>query len=378
VAGEENEYFYEPRGVAVVIAPWNFPLAILTGMATAALVTGNPIILKPAEQSSVIAAKLMDVIQEAGLPRGVANFLPGVGEEIGPTLVEHPDVAIIAFTGSLGVGLWINEHAAKTPKSQDHVKRVIAEMGGKNAVIVDADADLDEAVKGVVDSAFGYQGQKCSAGSRAIVLEPVYEAFLARLIEATKSLKVTPAEDPGCAVGPVIDADARARIEKMIDTGKSESHLAYAGDLGPLKSEGCYVAPTVFADVPPTAVIAQEEIFGPVLSVIKARDLEHALEIANGTKYALTGGFFSRSPRNIDAVRRRFRVGNLYINRKSTGALVDRQPFGGFKLSGIGSKAGGPDYLLQFVLPRVITENTMRRGFAPGAEVAMRATTAGE
>jgi RHH-type proline utilization regulon transcriptional repressor/proline dehydrogenase/delta 1-pyrroline-5-carboxylate dehydrogenase len=369
VAGEENEYFYEPRGVAVVIAPWNFPLAILTGMATAALATGNPIILKPAEQSSVIAAKLMEVIQEAGLPRGVVNFLPGIGEEIGPTLVEHPDVAIIAFTGSLGVGLWINEHAAKTPKSQHHVKRVIAEMGGKNAVIVDADADLDEAVKGVADSAFGYQGQKCSAGSRAIVLEPVYEAFLARLIEATKSLKVAPAEDPGCAVGPVIDADARARIEKMIDTGKGESRLAYAGDLGPLKSEGNFVAPTVFADVPPTAVIAQEEIFGPVLSVIKARDLEHALEIANGTKYALTGGFFSRSPRNIDAVRRRFRVGNLYINRKSTGALVDRQPFGGFKLSGIGSKAGGPDYLLQFVLPRVITENTMRRGFAPGAEI---------
>jgi RHH-type proline utilization regulon transcriptional repressor/proline dehydrogenase/delta 1-pyrroline-5-carboxylate dehydrogenase len=378
VAGEENEYFYEPRGVAVVIAPWNFPLAILTGMAAAALVTGNTVILKPAEQSSVIAAKLMEVVRAAGLPRGAVNFLPGVGEEIGPTLVEHPDVAVIAFTGSLGVGLWINEHAAKTPRGQDHVKRVIAEMGGKNAVIVDADADLDEAVKGVVDSAFGYQGQKCSAGSRAIVLEPVYDAFLARLIEATRSLTVAPAESPGCSVGPVIDADARARIEKMIDIGKAEARLAYAGELGQLKTEGNYVAPHVFAEVPPTGVIAQEEIFGPVLSVLKARDLEHALEIANGTKYALTGGFFSRSPRNIDAVRRRFRVGNLYINRKSTGALVDRQPFGGFKLSGIGSKAGGPDYLLQFVLPRVITENTMRRGFAPAAEVAMRATTAGE
>jgi RHH-type transcriptional regulator, proline utilization regulon repressor / proline dehydrogenase / delta 1-pyrroline-5-carboxylate dehydrogenase len=370
VAGEENEYFYEPRGVAVIIAPWNFPLAILTGMAAAALVTGNPIILKPAEQSSVIAAKLMEVIREAGLPKGVVSFLPGIGEEIGPTLVQHPDVAIIAFTGSLGVGLWINEHASKTPAGQDHVKRVIAEMGGKNAVIVDADADLDEAVKGVVDSAFGYQGQKCSAGSRAIVLEPVYDAFLTRLIEATKSLTIAPAESPGCSVGPVIDADARARIEKTIDTGKSEARLAYAGELGPLKGEGNYVAPYVFSEVPPSAAIAQEEIFGPVLSIIKARDLEHALEIANGTKYALTGGFFSRSPRNIDAVRRRFRVGNLYINRKSTGALVDRQPFGGFKLSGIGSKAGGPDYLLQFVLPRVITENTMRRGFAPEAEGA--------
>jgi RHH-type proline utilization regulon transcriptional repressor/proline dehydrogenase/delta 1-pyrroline-5-carboxylate dehydrogenase len=378
VAGEENEYFYEPRGVAVVIAPWNFPLAILTGMASAALVTGNTVILKPAEPSAIIAAKLMEVIQAAGVPPGVVNYLPGVGREIGPTLVGHPDVAVIAFTGSLGVGLWINETASKTPPGQDHVKRVIAEMGGKNAVIVDSDADLDEAVKGVVESAFGYQGQKCSAGSRAVVLEPVYDAFLARLIEATKSLAIAPAESPGCSVGPVIDPDAKARIEKMIETGKGEARLAYAGELGSLQGEGYYVAPHVFAEVPPTAVIAQEEIFGPVLSVIKARDLDHALEIANGTKYALTGGFFSRSPRNIDAVRRRFRVGNLYINRKCTGALVDRQPFGGFKLSGIGSKAGGPDYLLQFVLPRVITENTMRRGFAPGAEIAMRATTAGE
>lgn len=378
VPGEENEYFYEPRGVAVIIAPWNFPLSILTGMATAALVTGNTVILKPAEQSAIVGAKLMEAIEEAGVPKGVVNYLPGVGEEIGPKLVTHPDVALIAFTGSLGVGLWINEHASKTPSGQDHVKRVIAEMGGKNAVIVDADADLDEAVKGAADSAFGYQGQKCSAGSRAIVLEPVYDAFLARLIETTKSLTIAPAEAPGCSIGPVIDADARARIEKMIEVGKGEARLAYAGDLGALKDDGYYVAPHIFAEVPPTAVIAQEEIFGPVLSVIKARDLDHALEIANGTKYALTGAFFSRSPRNIAAVRRRFRVGNLYINRKSTGALVNRQPFGGFKLSGIGSKAGGADYLLQFVLPRVITENTMRRGFAPAAEAAMRATTGGE
>ncbi|HJZ89408.1 MAG TPA: L-glutamate gamma-semialdehyde dehydrogenase [Gemmataceae bacterium] len=369
VPGEENEYFYEPRGVTVVIAPWNFPLAILTGMTSAALVTGNTIILKPAEPSAVIGAKLMEVLQEAGIPKGVANYVPGVGREIGPMFVGHPDVAMIAFTGSLGVGLWINETAAKTPPGQDHVKRVIAEMGGKNAVVVDADADLDEAVKGVADSAFGYQGQKCSAGSRAIVLEPVYDAFLARLIETTKSLVVGPAESPGSTIGPVIDADAQSRIEKMIETGKREARLAYAGDLGALENEGFYVAPHIFAEVSPNAVIAQEEIFGPVLTVIKARDLDEALEIANGTKYALTGAFFSRSPRNIAEVRRRFRVGNLYINRKSTGALVDRQPFGGFKLSGIGSKAGGPDYLLQFLLPRVITENTMRRGFAPGAEV---------
>ena len=258
VPGEDNEYFYEPRGVAVVIAPWNFPLAILTGMAAAALVTGNTVILKPAEQSAVIGAKLMEVIQAAGLPKGVVNFLPGVGEEIGPTLVTHPDVALIAFTGSLGVGLWINETASKTPGGQDHVKRVIAEMGGKNAVIVDSDADLDEAVKGVADSAFGYQGQKCSAGSRAIVLEPVYDAFLARLIETTKSLTLAPAESPGCSVGPVIDAEARERIEKTIEAGKKEARLAYAGDLGSLKGEGNYVAPHIFAEVPPTAGIAQE------------------------------------------------------------------------------------------------------------------------
>ncbi|MCE9530284.1 MAG: L-glutamate gamma-semialdehyde dehydrogenase [Planctomycetes bacterium] len=363
--GEDNEYFYEPRGVAVVIAPWNFPLAILCGMATAALVTGNTVIMKPAEQSSVIAAKLMEVFREAGLPPGVVNYLPGIGEEIGPTLVNHDDVALIAFTGSLNVGLAINASASKTLPHQHFVKRVIAEMGGKNAVIVDADADLDEAVKGVVESAFGYQGQKCSAGSRAIVLEPIYDQFLARLIEATKSLTVAPAESPGCSMGPVIDAEARDRILRTIETGKQDATLVHAAEIGNLQTEGYYVGPHIFADVPENATIAQEEIFGPVLSVIKAANFEEALRIANGTKYALTGGIFSRSPKNIEQVKRRFRVGNLYINRRITGALVDRQPFGGFKLSGIGSKAGGPDYLLQFLLPRTITENTMRRGFAP-------------
>ena len=365
VPGEENAYFYEPRGVAVVIAPWNFPLAILTGMAAAALVTGNTVVLKPAEQSGVVGAKLMECLIEAGVPPGVANYLPGVGEEIGPVLVNHADVALIAFTGSLKVALAINEQAAKTAGGQNFVKKVIAEMGGKNAVIVDADADLDEAVRGVADSAFGYQGQKCSAGSRAIVLAPIYEQFLARLVEATKSLAVKPAEDPGCAVGPVIDAEARDRVRKAVEQGKKEARLAYQADIGPLANEGYYVGPTVFADVPEAATIAQEEIFGPVLSVLKAKDLDDALRIANGTKYALTGGVYSRSPEHLAAVRKRFRVGNLYVNRKCTGALVDRQPFGGFKLSGIGSKAGGPDYLLQFVLTRTVTENTMRRGFAP-------------
>ena len=365
VPGEDNVTFYEPRGVAIVIAPWNFPLAILCGMAAAALVAGNTVILKPAEQTTIVGAKLMEVFVEAGVPAGVVNFLPGDGDEIGPTLVNHKDTALIAFTGSLKVALAINEAASKFVPGQMQVKKVIAEMGGKNAILVDGDADLDEAVKGVVDSAFGFGGQKCSAGSRAIVVESIYEQFLHRLIEATKSLTVGPADQSGSSFGPVIDADSRERIAKTIEAGKSQARLAYRADLGILAEQGFYVGPTIFADVPAESSLAQEEIFGPVLCVIKATDLNDAIRIANGTKYALTGGVYSRSPEHLKLVRQRFRVGNLYINRKCTGALVDRQPFGGFKLSGIGSKAGGPDYLLQFLLPRTITENTMRRGFAP-------------
>lgn len=363
--GEDNQTIYEPRGVAVVIAPWNFPLAILTGMTTAALVTGNTVIMKPAEQSSVIAAQLMAVFREIGLPPGVVNYLPGVGEEIGPMLVHHRDVALIAFTGSRGVGLSINRSAAEQQPGQDHIKRVIAELGGKNAIIVDDDADLDEAVEGVVQSAFGYAGQKCSACSRVIVLQAVHDGFLQRLVEATRSLCIAAADDPGCAVGPVIDAEARERILRAIDRGRQEGRLVYPQQPASLPPEGYFVQPHIFADVKPETMLAQEEIFGPVLAVLIARDLDEALAIANGTSYALTGGFYSRSPANIKRVRREFRVGNLYINRKITGALVGRQPFGGFKMSGIGSKAGGPDYLLQFVVPRTITENTMRRGFAP-------------
>jgi RHH-type proline utilization regulon transcriptional repressor/proline dehydrogenase/delta 1-pyrroline-5-carboxylate dehydrogenase len=370
VPGEDNVYFYEPRGVTVVIAPWNFPLAILCGMTTAALVTGNPVVMKPSEQSSVVGAKLMEVFQEVGLPAGVVNYLPGVGEEVGPALVEHPDVAMIAFTGSRGVGLLINRQAAEVPPGQEHVKRVLAEMGGKNAILIDEDADMDEAVHGVAASAFSYQGQKCSACSRVIVPEALHDTFLARLVEATRSLKVAPAEDPGSFVGPVIDEHAYRRILQTIEKGKGEGRLAYAGDVGPLADEGFYIAPHIFTDVSPESPLAQEEVFGPVLTVLRARDLDHALSIANGTPYALTGGLYSRSPAHIARVKREFRVGNLYINRKITGALVDRQPFGGFKMSGIGSKAGGPDYLLQFVLPRTITENTLRRGFAPDVEGA--------
>ncbi len=370
VPGEENVYFYEPRGVTVVVAPWNFPMAILCGMTAAALVTGNSVIMKPAEQSAVIGAKLMEVFQEVGLPPGVVAYLPGIGEEIGPVLVDHPDVAMIAFTGSRGVGLHINRQATEVRPGQEHVKRVLAEMGGKNAIIVDDDADMDEAVHGVVASAFGYAGQKCSACSRVIVLESIYDSFVARLIEATRSLKVAPAEDPGCTVGPVIDAEAYQRIRNTIEKGKNEGRLVYAGDAGALKDEGYYIAPHIFDNVAPGASIAQEEIFGPVLAVLRAGNLDQALEIANGTQYALTGGLFSRSPEHIARIKREFRVGNLYINRKITGAIVDRQPFGGFKMSGIGSKAGGPDYLLQFVLPRTITENTLRRGFAPDVGAA--------
>jgi RHH-type proline utilization regulon transcriptional repressor/proline dehydrogenase/delta 1-pyrroline-5-carboxylate dehydrogenase len=352
VAGETNEYFYEPRGIAVVIAPWNFPLAILTGMTSAAVVTGNIAIMKPAEPSVVIAAKLMEMFEEAGAPPGVVNYLPGHGSEIGPVLVQHPDVAMIAFTGSLEVGLSISRTAAES------FKHVICEMGGKNAIIVDDDADLDEAIKGVIVSAFGYSGQKCSACSRVIVLGSIYDAFLKRLIEAARSLKVGPAEDPGCFVGPVIDQKARDRILVMIKEGRPVF-------VGEQPEGGFYVAPHIFADVPATAKIAQEEIFGPVLAVMRATNLDEALQIASGVQFALTGGFFSRSPGNIERVRREFRVGNLYINRKITGAVVDRQPFGGFKMSGIGTKAGGPDYLQQFCVPRTVTENTMRRGFTP-------------
>jgi RHH-type proline utilization regulon transcriptional repressor/proline dehydrogenase/delta 1-pyrroline-5-carboxylate dehydrogenase len=363
--GEENRYFYRPRGVAVVIAPWNFPLAILTGMTAAAMVAGNTVVMKPAEQSSVIAAKLMEIIHAAGVPDGVVNFLPGIGEEIGPQLVGSPDVDLIAFTGSRTVGLAINESASHPHAAQKSVKHVLAEMGGKNAIIVDSDADLDEAVLGVAQSAFGYAGQKCSACSRAIVLADGYDDFLARLIEAAKALSVGPAELPGTDVGPVVDEDAFRRIQEYIAIGQSEGRLVLAGETGPQAEEGFYIGPHIFADVVPSARISQEEIFGPVLAVIKARDLPEALAIANGTDYALTGGCYSRSPATLARVRQEFAVGNLYLNRPITGALVARQPFGGFKLSGIGSKAGGPDYLHQFLIPMNITENTMRRGFAP-------------
>ena len=368
VPGEENAYFYRPRGVAVVIAPWNFPLAILTGMTVAALVTGNTVIMKPAEQSPIIAAKLMEIFESVGFPPGVVNFLPGIGEEVGPVLTDHPDVALIAFTGSRTVGLAIQEKASHTDSRQEGVKRVIAEMGGKNAIIIDDDANLDEAVIGVLTSAFGYAGQKCSACSRAIVVSDAYDEFITRLLNAVRSLKIGPAADPASFMGPVIDEEARSRILDYIRIGQQESKLALAVDTGALASEGTFVGPHIFTDVAPTARIAQEEIFGPVLAVMRADNFRHALEIANGTQYALTGGVYSRSPAHLRQAKVEFEVGNLYLNRGITGALVQRHPFGGYKMSGIGSKAGGPDYLLQFLIPVNVSENTLRRGFAPSEE----------
>jgi RHH-type proline utilization regulon transcriptional repressor/proline dehydrogenase/delta 1-pyrroline-5-carboxylate dehydrogenase len=365
VAGETNFIEHIPRGVAVVIPPWNFPLAIPTGMTVAALVAGNTVILKPAEQSPVITWHLTNILREAGLPAGVLNYLPGLGEEAGQALVNHPGVDVVAFTGSRDVGLLINRQAALTRPGQGHIKRVIAEMGGKNAILIDDDADLDEAVVGVIHSAFGYAGQKCSACSRAIVLEGIHDAFLGRLVEAARAVKVGPAGDPETLVGPVIDADARRRILDYQRLAATEGRVVFHADVGSLGDQGYFVGPMIVAEVKPNARLAQEEIFGPVLAVLKANDLDEGLRIANGTPYALTGGLYSRSPANIGRVAREFYVGNLYINRAITGALVDRQPFGGFKLSGIGTKAGGPDYLLEFLLTRCVTENTMRRGFAP-------------
>jgi RHH-type proline utilization regulon transcriptional repressor/proline dehydrogenase/delta 1-pyrroline-5-carboxylate dehydrogenase len=366
VPGEQNRWEYLPRGVTVVIAPWNFPLAIITGMMSAALVTGNPVIMKPAEQSSVIAHLLMEVCQEAGAPAGVLQYLPGRGEDIGPLLVQDPQVATIAFTGSRQVGLTINAQAAEASRSgSQHVKRVIAEMGGKNAIIVDQDADLDEAIQGIVYSAFGYQGQKCSACSRLIPVGQVYGPLLERLIEAARSLIVAPAEDPSTFLGPLIDREAYDKVRAYIAIGRQEGQHVLDVETGSLADHGYFIGPQIFADVSPKARLAQEEIFGPVLAVLRADDLDHAIAIANSTPYALTGGIYSRSPAHLDEAARRMMAGNVYLNRPITGALVGRQPFGGFRLSGVGSKAGGPDYLLQFVVPRAVTENTMRRGFAP-------------
>lgn len=363
--GEASFYEYQGRGVAVVIAPWNFPLAILTGMVAAALVTGNAVVMKPAEQSLFMGAELHRLLMKAGAPADVVSFLPAFGEDVGAHLVNHKDVDLIAFTGSKAVGLQILQKAAVVHPGQKQVKKCIIEMGGKNAVIIDSDADLDEAVEGVLYSAFGFSGQKCSACSRVIVLDAVFDRFVDRLIEAAKGLHVGYPEQARSYFGPVVDEEAYRRIHSTIEKNRSSAKLAFQSAI---PAEGYFIPATIFVSVDPKSDLAQEEIFGPVLGVMRAKNLDEAIEIANSTAYALTGGFFSRSPANIEKVKREFEVGNLYINRGNTGALVERHPFGGFKMSGVGSKTGGPDYLLQFLEPRVVTENTMRRGFAPEDE----------
>jgi len=363
--GEENRYFYEPKGVAAVISPWNFPLAIGTGMVSAALGAGNTVVFKPSGLTPVVGWLLVELLREAGLPAGVLNFVPGRGSVMGDYLVDHPGVSLIAFTGSLETGTRIMERAAVVHPGQANVKKVVCEMGGKNAIIVDDDADLDEAVPQVVYSAFAFQGQKCSACSRVVVLESVYERFVERLLEMARSLSIGPAEDPAHYLGAVAEEAAVRRITEYIEVGKREARLLY---LSETPTGGFYVPVAIFGEVKPEHRIAQEEIFGPVLSVLRARDFDEALAIANFTRFALTGGVFSRSPANLEKARREFRVGNLYLNRNITGALVGRQPFGGARMSGGGTKAGGPDYLLHFMDPRVVTENTMRRGFTPASD----------
>ncbi len=368
--GELNHCLQAPLGPGVVIAPWNFPLAILTGMAMAAVVAGNPVLLKPAEQSPAVAWKLTRLVQEAGFPSGVVQLLPGRGEEVGRYLVAHPRTRFVAFTGSRAVGLQILR-AAHTPRPGEvGLKRVVCEMGGKNAIIVDADADLDLAVQAVLGSAFGYQGQKCSACSRVIVLPDNATRFLDRLVEAARTLRYGPPEDPACHLGPVIDREALERIREAAEEGRRDGRVLCWRDP---PGEGWYAPLVVLDGLEPGHRLVQEELFGPLLVVQRATDFEHALALANGTSYALTGGLISRSPSHLAAAKARFAAGNLYLNRGITGALVGRQPFGGYRFSGLGAHAGGADYLTQFVIPRVVSENTVRRGFAPELAAGERA-----
>ncbi len=360
--GENNTYHYEPLGLSVVISPWNFPLAIPCGMLVASLVAGNVAILKPAEQSSLIAQKLVEILLQAGLPKEAIAFLPGAGEELGPLLLESKDVNLICFTGSLAVGQKILSACSEIKPEQTFIKRSILELGGKNAIIVDEDADLDEAIKGILYSAFAYSGQKCSACSRVIVVGSAYQALMERLIPATKDLLIGPSYQSEIFVGPVIDEEAQARLLQIIERDKKIHSLKFES-LVP--SQGTFVPITIFECLDTNSELWQQEIFGPILAIKNVKNLAEAIALANDTKFGLTAGLFSRSPSSIQKVSEEIRVGNFYINRACTGAVVGRQPFGGFKLSGIGSKAGGPDYLKQFVVPKVISENTMRRGFSP-------------
>jgi 1-pyrroline-5-carboxylate dehydrogenase len=353
--GEQDTLQYVPLGVAAVIPPWNFPCAIMAGMTMAAIVTGNTVVLKPSHDSPAIAFKFFEALQEAGMPDGVVNFCPGSGSTFGAGLVEHPQVRFIAFTGSKEVGLDINQRAATPRPGQKWIKRTILEMGGKDSIIVDADANLDAAVEGVAQSAFGFQGQKCSACSRAIIDEKIYDVFVDRLKERVARITVgDPTENK--AMGPVVNEKAMQSILNYIEIGKKEGRVVHGGARATEAGEGYFIQPTVIADIAPTARIAQEEIFGPVLAVIKARNFDHALEIANNTEFGLTGAVYSTSREKLERARHEFHVGNLYFNRKCTGAMVGAHPFGGFNMSGTDSKAGGPDYLLLFTQAKSVAE----------------------
>ncbi|MBI4873586.1 MAG: L-glutamate gamma-semialdehyde dehydrogenase, partial [Acidobacteria bacterium] len=352
--GERGRLLYLPLGVGVVIPPWNFPLAILTGMTAAALVAGNTVVLKPSSETPTVAAKFAGVLLEAGFPERSFAFLTGSGTVVGDVLVEHPLTRFLCFTGSRDVGLRINELAARPRPGQVWIKRVIAEMGGKDAIVVDEEADLDAAVQGVLASAYGYQGQKCSACSRAIVDRKLYDEFLSRLVPKVAALKVGPADDPDNDLGPVISARARQSILEYIEIGRREGRLVAGG--GPAPGEGFFVRPAAIADIESKARIFQEEIFGPVLAVTRAHDFEHALELANDSEYGLTGAVYTRNREKIGLAAERFFAGNLYFNRKCTGAMVGAHPFGGFHMSGTDSKAGGPDFLLQFLQAKAIAE----------------------
>ena len=354
--GEKNVLVYIPLGVGVVIPPWNFAAAIMAGMTMAALVTGNTVVLKPSSDSPTIAYKFVELLHEAGLPVNALQFCPGPGSTAGDAMVTHPKTRFIAFTGSKEAGLHISQQAAKAQPGQVWIKRTVLEMGGKDAIIVDDEADMDAAVEGVAVSAFGYQGQKCSACSRAIVARKIYDTFLAKLTERVKKIKVGPAENPSNYMGPVINKSAMDSILKYIEIGKQEGRLVAGGGAAGSAGEGYFIEPTVIADVKPKSRIEQEEIFGPVLAVIPAKDFDHALEIANDTEFGLTGGVYSRNAAKLAQAAEKFHVGNLYFNRKCTGALVGAHPFGGFNMSGTDSKAGGRDYLLLFLQAKSVAE----------------------
>lgn len=351
--GERNRIHYIPLGVGIIIPPWNFPLAIMAGMTTSAIVAGNTVLLKPASPAMTIAAKFVELMEEVGLPAGVLNYVPGPGSEIGDYLVSHPKTRFVSFTGSKEVGLHINELAAKTVPGQIWVKRVIAEMGGKDAIVVDASADLEEAASAIVASAFGFQGQKCSAGSRAIVHTEVYDQVLQKVIEKTKSLNMGSPEE-NLAAGPVVDQGSYKKILEYIEIGKSEGRLVVGGGVG--DESGFFIQPTVFADVKEDARIMKEEIFGPVLAFSKADSFEHAMEIFNNTEYGLTGSLYTGDRSHYEYAEMHMHCGNLYFNRKCTGAFVGVHPFGGFNMSGTDSKTGGPDYLLLFTQSKLVSE----------------------